>query len=368
LFVSDPDFDWNGWSMDLAPVIGPHDDVIAIHDGRLISFDTALGTIRWQLQSQFTGQPSLADGHIYAVNNGRLVVIDELTHQELWSWQPPGGALTGPMIVTRTHLLASTASTVHAVDLLTRQSVWSWPVAGHLALADDTLYVASTDGTLTAFTAPQVIPSPLTGLELSGPSQVVEGSVTLFKALAHYANGSIVDRTALVKWSVQPDRFASIAQPGALNAGLLIDLFHDVLLRAEYVEFGQQADAEQGVRLVIGVTGRQLVERNLTAAASRKQTALEELAAALELERASRAALAALPPGPWSLQAMPLLLDSICREEDAREAIDWSLYDLARIMELPWQPGTGSAEGVPAAEPPAPRPRPERCRPAAPPS
>lgn len=153
-FVADPAFDWNGWSMNLAPVLGGHDDVIAIHDGRLISFDTASHAIRWEVQGQYTGQPSLAHERIYAIDGGRLRVLDELTHAELWSWQAGDGNLTGPMIVTDRHVFVTTSQRVHAVDLTARQSVWSYPVAGHLAIADGTLYVASADGRLTAFASP----------------------------------------------------------------------------------------------------------------------------------------------------------------------------------------------------------------------
>jgi outer membrane protein assembly factor BamB len=149
-FVPDPSFEWDGWSMDLAPVLGAHGDVVAIHDGRLISFDPASATIGWQVQSEFAGQPSIARDRIYAIDGGKLVVLDEVTHAKLWSWTPPSGALAGPMIVTDTHLLASTADATYAVDLVSQQSVWSHPVAGHLALADGMLYIASADGSLTA--------------------------------------------------------------------------------------------------------------------------------------------------------------------------------------------------------------------------
>jgi len=152
-FVPDPNFEWNGWSMNLAPVLGDHADVISIHDGRLISFDTFGGTIRWEVASQFTGQPSVTGDRIYAVDNGHLVVLDELNHAPLWSWTPPAGSLVGPMIVTDTHIFASTAQAVHAVDLVSHGSVWSYPVGGHLALSEGMLYVASTDGKLTAFAA-----------------------------------------------------------------------------------------------------------------------------------------------------------------------------------------------------------------------
>lgn len=44
--IPDPNFEWDGWSMNLAPVLGQSSDVIAIHDGRLINFDLAGESIR----------------------------------------------------------------------------------------------------------------------------------------------------------------------------------------------------------------------------------------------------------------------------------------------------------------------------------
>ena len=88
------------------------------------------------------------------MKSGRLVVLDEMTGAEIWAWTPPVGAIVGPMILTRTHLLASTAQQVYAVDLATHQHVWSYAASGHLAMADDTLYIASSDGMLRAINAP----------------------------------------------------------------------------------------------------------------------------------------------------------------------------------------------------------------------
>jgi hypothetical protein len=154
--IPDPDFDWNGWSMDLAPVLGGHDDVIAIHDGRLISFDLANRVIRWQLARGFTGQPCVAHEAIYAIDGGRLVVLDEVTHADLWSWQPSRGSLAGTMIVTDSHLFACSADSVFAVDLVTHKRVWSYPASGQLALGNQTLYVAAPTGNLTAIAAPPI--------------------------------------------------------------------------------------------------------------------------------------------------------------------------------------------------------------------
>ena len=59
------------------------------------------------------------------------------------------------MIVTDTHVLVSGNGITWALNLASRQSDWSYPVAGQLALADHTLYIAATNGTLTAIrTAP----------------------------------------------------------------------------------------------------------------------------------------------------------------------------------------------------------------------
>ncbi len=112
----------------------------------------------------------------------RLRVLDEVTHVEAWSFLPPDGNLMGPLVVTDRHVFASTATSVHAVDLTTHQSVWTYPVAGHLAIADNTLYVASADGKLTAFAGPsasslftvtpcRVVDTRLTtGVPVGGPS------------------------------------------------------------------------------------------------------------------------------------------------------------------------------------------------------
>jgi outer membrane protein assembly factor BamB len=148
--IPDPNFDWNGWSMDLAPVVGAHSDVIVIHDGRLINFDTASGTIRWELEGGFSGQPSVAHDTIFAIQGGGLAVLDEVTYAPQWSWHPPQGQLSGTLIATDTHVFGATSQAVYAIDLASHQSSWSFPMSGHLALGNGTLYVAGSTGQLAA--------------------------------------------------------------------------------------------------------------------------------------------------------------------------------------------------------------------------
>jgi outer membrane protein assembly factor BamB len=153
--IPDPNFDWSGWSMNLAPVLGSMDDCLAIHDGRLISFDLGEEAIRWELNENFSGQPTLANGVIYAINGGALTARDELTGANLWGWEVPSGSLTGTLIVTDNLLFARTSSRVYAVDLVTHQDVWSFQGTGQLALGEGTLYIAGSGGYLAAITLPE---------------------------------------------------------------------------------------------------------------------------------------------------------------------------------------------------------------------
>jgi hypothetical protein len=148
--IADPNFNWNGYSMNLAPVLGTQNDVIVFNGGRLVSFDLANRKIRWTVQDGFNSQPSLTNGVVYAVNNGALSVRREDTGAAIWGWAPPSDALDGPVIVTDSHVFVSGASTTYAVDLTTRTAVWSYPQGGALALSEGTLYIAGSNGLLTA--------------------------------------------------------------------------------------------------------------------------------------------------------------------------------------------------------------------------
>ena len=149
--IPDPNFDWRGWSMDLAPVLGSQNNVLAIHNDRLINFDLEARSISWELTRSFSGQPCVAHGVIYAMDAGALTAWDEITQAFLWSWEVPSESLTGTLIVTDSHVLTRTSDAVYAVDLETHESIWSYPASGHMALGEDVLYLAtSQEGGLVA--------------------------------------------------------------------------------------------------------------------------------------------------------------------------------------------------------------------------
>ena len=168
--IPDAGFRWDGWSMYQAAALGAHSDAFAAHDGRLLRFDLAARTIAWQKPAGFTGQPSVAHDRVYAIRSGSLVVFDEVSGTEQWSWTPRGPGLAGTMIVTDSHVLASSADSVYAVGLDSHVPEWSLLASGKLALADGQLYIASTSGTLRAVrlaTVPAVVVHAAAGPDTS---------------------------------------------------------------------------------------------------------------------------------------------------------------------------------------------------------
>ena len=169
--VTDTKFQWSGYTMNSAVVLGSNHDAFSINEpgsvdsgysfaGRLISFDTQADQthtphIAWVLSGHFKGQPTLANGVLFANDGGSLLAMDELTGNTLWAWSPPSGSLTGTMIATDNLLFASTATTTYAVDLDTHIPDWSYNVSGNLALSDNMLFVAGADGSLYAFAVPE---------------------------------------------------------------------------------------------------------------------------------------------------------------------------------------------------------------------
>lgn len=149
--IEDPEDSWAGWTVGLAPVIGGLDDILVVNGGRLVRFDLVSKSVAYAISGNFVGQPSVAQGHVYAISSNSLTSRDEATGELQWSWIPESqDTLSGAMIVTDSHVLISGSNTVYAVNLQTHRTDWSYAAGGHLALADGVLYIAGTTGTVTA--------------------------------------------------------------------------------------------------------------------------------------------------------------------------------------------------------------------------
>ncbi len=134
-----------------SPVLGGSSDLFAINGGRLIRFDLTARSISWANKLDFWYQPTVANGVVYAINAGALGAYDQITGTSLWMWAPPAGeTLQDTIIATNSHLFVETASNTYCIDLAGQNQVWSYPAAGQLTLGECTLYIAGSDGTLTA--------------------------------------------------------------------------------------------------------------------------------------------------------------------------------------------------------------------------
>lgn len=206
--IYDPGFVPDGSSMQLAPVIGNQKKVFVIQGGRLLSFDLEKGEIDQigNANSYFTGQPSIANGMIYAIDNGNLSVWDESTGDFLWSLQGFAETLTGSMIVTDTHVFATTDMATYAIDLSSREAVFVHEAAGHIALGNDSLYIATKSGSLSAITLALVQDSaePLSDNEppvaVAGPDLIVRDEIRLDGSQSFDPDGAIIS----FEWEIRP--------------------------------------------------------------------------------------------------------------------------------------------------------------------
>jgi hypothetical protein len=154
--VTDPTWQWSGYSMHGAPILGAANSVIAVNVGNLyqnslIDFNTSTNTVSWTNAGPYGGNPAYANGVIYATNKTpmRLEARSEATGALQWSWAPPTPSETsyiGDVLITNNIVLLSTNTTTYAVDATTHATVWSMPAPGWLALSESgVLYVVTAD-------------------------------------------------------------------------------------------------------------------------------------------------------------------------------------------------------------------------------
>jgi uncharacterized protein YjdB len=148
--IADPLVSYGGATLTVA--LGGGNRVLAIVGTRLIAYDVAALRTAWTQTGTFTGIPTVRDGVLYVTNNRQIEARRESDGSLLWLWVPPAGEPVGTTVVTDNLLFVSTSAATYAVDLATHAHVWSYPAGGKLALskAQGVLYIAQTDGQLTA--------------------------------------------------------------------------------------------------------------------------------------------------------------------------------------------------------------------------
>lgn len=170
--IADPGYHDILGFQEMAPVLGGSSDALAIQGNRLIRFDLDARSAAWAKTGLFSGQPTVANGVVYALDGGVLGAYSQSTGDLLWTWNGPGAeifSLKDAMVATNGHLFVHSDSRTYCIDLATRTAVWSYPATGRLSLGEGALYIAGSDGTLTAISLG--IP------DLSAPESVDFGTV-----------------------------------------------------------------------------------------------------------------------------------------------------------------------------------------------
>lgn len=154
--IPDPNFEWMGYSVGCAPVLGSLNNVLVTQGSRMVSFDLGQRKVAWEAPVT-TGyyeinQISLANGVIYYANGGTVEMRNEADGGLLRAWTPPqGGAIESTILVTQNLFFVSTSNGTYAVD---RQKPvgyrWKSSAHGHLSMSKNgTLVIVGADGTVT---------------------------------------------------------------------------------------------------------------------------------------------------------------------------------------------------------------------------
>lgn len=152
--IADTGFDWRGYSVGCAPVLGGMSDIIVTQYNRLIAFDLNTRSVKWQTPISVNysemNQPSVADGRVYYANGGYLSVFNQ-ADGSLLSTVPLQGTAESTVILTKTVGFISTSGGTYAFKRKNpTKTVWSTPAHGQLALSKEgMLVIVGADGTVT---------------------------------------------------------------------------------------------------------------------------------------------------------------------------------------------------------------------------
>ncbi|MBT9597582.1 MAG: PQQ-like beta-propeller repeat protein [Vitreoscilla sp.] len=155
--IADPGFEWWGYSVGCAPVLGDQGEVLVTNAHRLVSFDLATNSINW-VQPVDAGyyalnQISLANGIIYYGKGNFVTVRKESSGKQVALWQAPAGAtIESAVVVTKNLFFVSTDAGTYAVDREALTGfVWKNASHGQLSLSrEGVLLITSADGVVTA--------------------------------------------------------------------------------------------------------------------------------------------------------------------------------------------------------------------------
>lgn len=154
--IAVPDYSWNGYDVAQTPVI-VGDRAYYTNGGYLNAADLAAGTTPIHTPISATGQVSTDGKELFVASAGTLSVRRPSDGAQLWAFEAaPSASISGPMLVFRNHVIVSTGAETVIVNRRTHLAEVRLPYGGQLAYANDTLFIAQSDGTVTAVNEPSL--------------------------------------------------------------------------------------------------------------------------------------------------------------------------------------------------------------------
>jgi hypothetical protein len=144
-------WNWAGWSMKTSPVIGAG-KIYVIAPPALYAINPLTKLVDWQTSGfSYTGTPAVAGASVYGISGGILRSLDAASGAFQWSFAGDT-TLNHPPLVANGTVYVSSDANVYAVRVSDGVQLWTAAVGGWLSVAGGKLFIARSDGVLTAYT------------------------------------------------------------------------------------------------------------------------------------------------------------------------------------------------------------------------
>jgi hypothetical protein len=133
------DWNWDGYSMDTAPVFGGSYAYV-VAPPNLVAIDPVANKVAWTSNGTYTGTPAVDGDLVYGLSAGTLVVRSASSGALAWTFVGDGG-LEYPPVIAGDYVYVASANNVYAVSQTTHTAAWTDKVGGWLSLAARRLIV-----------------------------------------------------------------------------------------------------------------------------------------------------------------------------------------------------------------------------------
>jgi len=118
--------------------------------GALVAVDLQAETEKWRVDGKYSSTPAIADDVVYAINSNQLDAYNVNTQTLVASFNA-GEHLVGAPIITAGNVFISSDTQTWCLNRDDLQEVWKINKGGWLTVANNQLFIAQSDGKLTAY-------------------------------------------------------------------------------------------------------------------------------------------------------------------------------------------------------------------------